>query len=99
YEVERGVARASRQRLAPLFRARDAPARIGLGETLDPLALDRRAVEIEDSLDHLDAIARQADHSLDVVGRRVARQPEYHDIAVARLRGEDAAGKHRWRSR
>src|SRR5262249_19802012 len=96
-KIERDVACAVRQRLAPLSPTRDAPARIGVGEILDPFALDRRAVEIERSLDYLNAIAGQPDHALDVVSRRLARQPEYHDIAVARLRGEDAAGKDRRR--
>jgi len=46
---------------------------------------------------HLDAIARQADHPFDVVGRWVFRKPEYDDITALRLRCEYATGNERQR--
>src|SRR5581483_654872 len=59
-------------------------------------ALDRLAIDMEDAADHLDAIARQADQPLDVVGpvvalALVARILEHRHVAALRLMEEDAA--------
>ena len=51
----------------------------------------RLAVDVEHAVDHLDPVARQADHALDVVGRVVLRQLEDGDVAALRLGGPDAA--------
>ena len=50
----------------------------------DLLALDHPAVDVEAALLHLDAVARHADHALDVVvaGRLVV---EHGDVAALRL--------------
>jgi hypothetical protein len=87
-EIERLVTRAVGPHLAPVFRG---PALLeGVREAL---ALDRRSIEIELPLDHLDAIARQPDHAFDIVDRCVPRVAVHRDIAVARWRAEDPAGK------
>ena len=57
----------------------------------DPLALDRLAVDVEHAVDHLDLVARQADHPLDVVGRVVLGQLEHRDVAALRLGRPDPA--------
>src|SRR2546428_1537933 len=45
----------------------------------DALALDRFAVDVEHPVDHLDAIAGQTDHTLDVVDRKSTRLHSSHD--------------------
>src|SRR5262249_56756548 len=74
---------------------RGARAFLGLDEVLDTLALDRLAVDMEHAVDHLDAIAGQADHALDVVSGIVLRQPEHDHVAAGGLRRPDASGEQR----
>ena len=47
------------------------------------------AVDVEHPVDHLDAVAGQADQPLDVVGA-VGRMLEDHHVAALRIAGEDA---------
>ena len=82
-EIERVVAHAVRQRLLPALDALDARPVLGADKVLGLLALDRHAVDVEQALDHLDLVARQPDHALDVVGGVLARQAEHHDVAAA----------------
>ena len=63
----------------------------------DLFAFHRRAIDVQDAVDHLDAVARQANHAFDVVDRRVFRQPEHDDVAALGLRREDAIGNQRQR--
>ena len=72
------VARAVRQRLAPAldFRAGLDPAGGAAGHLLQSDARHRLVVEDELPLPHLDAVAGQPDHALDVVDRRVLRRHE-----------------------
>ena len=94
----RRVAHAVRQRLAIALDALHDAVVVG-DEVVDALALDRRAVDVEHAVDHLNAVAGQTDDALDVVDRVVLRQAEHHDVAALRLRGEKAAGKDRRRER
>jgi hypothetical protein len=55
----------------------------------------RLAVDVQDVADHLDAVARQADHALDVVGLVVARQLEHDDVAAFRCPAEQATFAYR----
>src|SRR5206468_7896826 len=61
------------------------------------LALDGLVVDVEQAFPHLNAVARQADHALDVIGGVVLRQAEHHDVTPVRLRAEDAAREQRRR--
>ena len=62
--------------------------------------LHRLAVDVQHAVDHLDAVAGQADHALDVVGGVVLRQPEHHDVAALGLaEAPIAAGEQRRRQR
>src|SRR5215831_2644232 len=81
-EVERLVAHAigKRKRLTPPLYAR-ATTVLVFDEIGDTLALDRVAVDMEQAVDHLDAIAGQPDDAPDAVGGHVLRQAEHHDIA------------------
>src|SRR5581483_9283201 len=70
--IERLVADAIGQRLLPALHPRGrlfAAARTFADVIAEPLALDRRVVDIEQPVLHLDAVARQADQALDVVCR------------------------------
>ena len=80
-EIERGVADAVRQRLAVALDALHDAVVVG-DEVVDALALDRRAVDVEHAVDHLDLVAGQPDDALDVVDGVVLRQPEHHDVAA-----------------
>ena len=51
------------------------------------------AVDVEHAVYHLDLVARQADHALDVVGLVVARQLEHDHVAAVGLLGPDAPGE------
>ena len=62
---------------------------VRLDEGAVGLLRQRLAVDVEDAVDHLDPVARQADQPLDVVGA-VGRMLEDHDVAALRLAGEDA---------
>src|SRR4029453_13992322 len=57
---------------------------LGLNEVIDPLALDGNAVDVEHALDHLDAVAGQADEPLVVFGRALLRQSKHYDVAALR---------------
>jgi hypothetical protein len=59
----------------------------------DPFALDRLVVDVKHAPPHLDAVARQPDDPLDVVGAVVGRQLEDHDVAAFR-RGEEYAARN-----
>src|ERR1700754_3346948 len=50
-------------------------------EVCDLLTLHRHAVYIYDAVDHLDAVTRQADKTLDVIGGIVMRRFENDNIA------------------
>jgi hypothetical protein len=58
------------------------------------MALDRRPVDDDHAVNHLEAVPRQPDHPLDEIVGSVAK---HHDIAALRLAGQDAAGKQRRR--
>ena len=75
---------AARQRLQILRAPGCRPGSIRIDVILDALALDRRAVDVEDALAHLDAVAGQADHALDEVGLGLARRAEHDDLAACR---------------
>ena len=99
--IERFIADAVRQRFLPALDARGGVGAAGVlaDEIGKPLALDRLVVDVEQAFPHLDAVARQADHALDVIGGVVLRQAEHHDVAAVRLRAEDAAREQRRRQR
>ena len=61
------------------------------------VALDRLAVDVEHAVDHLNAVARQSDDPLDVVGGVVLRQPEHHHVAATDRLADNAAGENRRR--
>ena len=61
----------------------------------DALARDRFAVQIDNAVLHLDMVARQADHALDVVRLVVPRQLEHHHVAALRFAAEDPAVEQR----
>src|SRR5271156_2334079 len=93
--IERLVARAIRQRFAPAF---DGPAgRRPAGAFVDDVgqtfALDRHIVDIKLTLLDLNAVARQSDDTLDVVGRRILGMTEYSNVAGRRLRRQNAPRK------
>jgi hypothetical protein len=50
------------------------------------------AIDVQDSVLHLDLVARQTDQPLDVIGPR-SRMAEDHDIAAFRIGAEDPPGK------
>jgi len=79
-----------RQRL-DVLRETDRRAALAIDVILDALALDHEAVDVELAALHLDMVARQADDTLDVVGRVVTRQLEDGDIAAVGRREEDAS--------
>src|SRR5262245_51497124 len=54
---------------------------------------------MQQSVDHLDTIAREADDALDVILGGVARQSEDRHVAALRLRAKDAARKQGQRKR
>ncbi len=68
----------------------DLAAVLGVDEVIDPDARDGRTVDVHLAGDHLDAVARQTDHALDVVDVGLARQPEHHHVAAGRYRAHDA---------
>ena len=89
--VERDVADAVVERLAVL-RDRGPVAEAPLAFPIARrLARHRLAVDVEHAVEHLDLVAGQADHALDVVGARLARRAEHHDVAALRLAFPDAA--------
>jgi hypothetical protein len=60
---------------------------------------DRLSVDVKHAVDHLDLVARQTDHTLDVIGGRFLWQAENHNVAALRLRCKDAPGENRRRKR
>src|SRR5262249_57648169 len=82
-EVERLVAHAIGKRLTPPLYAR-ATTVLVFDEIGDALALDRVAVDMEQGVDHLDAIAGQPDDAPDVVGGDVLRHAQHHHIPSLR---------------
>ena len=44
------------------------------------------SVDVNDAVNHLDRVAGQADHALDVVGRGIGRQLEDGNVAALRFR-------------
>ena len=98
-QIERRVAHAVGQRLAPAFDAGGAAAFFGFHEILDPLALDRLLVDVEHAVYHLDAVAGQPDHAFDVIGRIILGQPKHHDVAALGRARPDSAGENRGRER
>ena len=72
---------------------------VGVGPGADLLALDHGAVDVEAAVLHLDLVARQADHALDVV--LVLRHwTEHGDVAAVGLTAKDAVAEgHRQRER
>ena len=70
-----GAARRNPERALPLH---------GLDELARVFEFDRRAVEVEHAVDHLDPIARQADQALDELGL-VDRMDEDDDVAALGL--------------
>ena len=99
--IERLIADAVRQRLLPALHPRGGFRTAGVlaDEIAQPLALHRLVVDVEQPLLHLDAIAGQADHALDVVGGVVLGQAEHHDIAARGFGAEDAPRKQGRRQR
>src|SRR5262245_4943332 len=94
-KVERVVARAARRRLTPpLDPQRASRNLLGIDVVFNLLTLDRLAVEVEMATDHLDSVARQADHALNQVRRLIVRMAKHRDIAALGARDdEDAAGE------
>src|SRR6202008_587737 len=88
--IERVVAHAVRQRFVKLFDWFIAPARTLADVVFDLLAVDRIAVNNDLTTQHLDAVPRQTDHALDVVGGVIVRQTKNDDIATLWFRAEDA---------
>src|SRR5215467_3154889 len=84
-QVEHRVARPIRQGFAPAFGPRALSVLVGPDEVFHPLMLDWRAIDVQDAIDHLDAVVRKTHEPLDIVGRRIPRKPEDHDIAPLRL--------------
>ncbi len=76
---------AVRQRLGVLGDLGRLAEGVGGRVVGDLLALHRPAVDVEQAVDHLDAVAGQADHPLDVVGGIVLRQLEHRDVAALGL--------------
>ena len=99
--IERLIADAVRQRLLPALDPRGGvgPAGILADEIAQALAHHRLVVDVEQPFLHLDAVAGQPDHALDVVGGVVLRQAEHDDVAARRLGAEDAPRKQRRRQR
>src|SRR5581483_9936205 len=73
-QIECRIGHAVRQRLAPALHALRRGGLIGVDEVFNALALHWLAVDVEQAFAHLDAVAGQTDHALDVVGRVVLRQ-------------------------
>ena len=86
------VACAARQRLPIGHR----PAAVACAEIdrllADLFLLHRRAVDVKNTLQDLDFIARQTDHPLDVIGGIILRQLEDGDVAPFGFRAKDPSG-------
>ena len=95
-DVERSIRHAVRQDFAP---APEVLAGLRVDEIIHAFALDRLAVDMQHAVDHLDAVARQPDETLDVVGGAVLRQTEHHHVAALRFGGENTSGKPSRRTR
>src|SRR6266851_4333524 len=82
--IERLMTDAVRQGFAPVLHLGGGigPAQITADEVRQPLALHRGAVDGEQSLLHLNTIAGQSHHALDVIGRSIFRQTKYNDVAA-----------------
>ncbi len=92
--IQRLIADAVRQRFLPALDPGSGIRRAAgvlADEIAQPLALDRLIVDVEQPVLDLDAVARQADDTFDVVGGVIPRQPKHHDVAAVRLRAEDTA--------
>src|SRR5437764_1375437 len=88
-QVECLMAHPVGQSLAPLLDTDLVAILFGLDIILDLLALHRRPVDMQETVDHLDAIAGQPDDALEVVGRWILRKPEHDHVAALRLRRKD----------
>src|SRR6202030_3184231 len=86
------------QRFSPASHAFRAAVFI-VDEVVDTLALDWRAVDIKQPINHLDAVAWETDDAHDVIGGVVLRKADHDYVAALRRRAEDAAGKQRRRQR
>src|SRR3984885_15048159 len=93
--IEDLIARAIRQRFAPAFdgRAGRRPAGALVDDVAQTLALDQLIVDIKLTLLDLNAVARQSNDTLDVVGRRILGMTEYSNVAGRRLRRQNAPRK------
>ena len=92
HEIEHVVGHAVRQRLADsVGTCRSRPRRLVIDESSPRSLRHGLAVDVQHAVDHLDLVAGQADHALDVVGLVVARELEDDDVAALRLRRPDAA--------
>src|SRR5262249_4559300 len=98
-QIERRVTHTIRQGLPPTLGRGDVPVLVGPDEVLYPFVLDRRPVDVEDAVDHLDSVIRKTNDSLDVVDRTVLRTAKDGNIAALGLRCEDPSGKQRRRKR
>jgi len=78
------------QRFAPLP---DAFAGARVSEINHPFVLDRRAVDVQHTCDHLDAVARTPNDPFDVVGRVVLWQAKHDHVSALRLGSKHASGK------
>ncbi len=97
-ESEYGVAHAVRQRFAITLYALNRAVFLGR-EVVDAFVLDRLPIDLQHAVDHLNAVARQADDPFDEIDRIVLRQPEHDDIAALRFGGEQPAGEQPGRER
>src|SRR5262249_21677019 len=94
-QIERRVAHPIRQSLPPPLDPRGTRALFGLDEVLNALPLDWLAIDMQHAVDHLDAVAGQANDPLDVVRGIILRQSKHDDITAVGLRGPDAPGEQR----
>ena len=95
---ERRVGNAVRQRFAIASDPSDHAAFFG-HEVVDALVFDWLSVDLKDTIDHLNAVARQADDALDVVYEIVLRQAKHHHITALRFGRKQTAGKQPRRKR
>src|SRR5262245_15868300 len=99
--IECFMARAIHQCFAPALGpiAITRPARLIADDIGQSLPLHRHAVDVEQPLLHLNAVARQSNDTLDVADRVVSWRPEDNDVAALRHRAEYASRKQTRRKR
>ena len=92
-QIERIIAHAVRQCFLPALDRRVARAFFRFDEVGARSRLTGAPLMLTHAVDDLDLVARQTDHALDVIGRRVLRQPKHDHIAAlsATSRREAAA--------